>query len=525
MGIPSYYKKLADHTKGLVSKHYEGKPSALYFDFNCMIYHCARRQNSTLPPYPGPEGNEEWERLLLDDIVKYVVKVWQTVGQPKEVFLAVDGVVPMAKIKQQRMRRFKSIWLAEEEKKEGTRENKPSWDTNCITPGTHFMKRLSVRLQELCAKRPHWSISGAEEPGEGEHKVMAKLRQREASEEPIFVYGLDADLILLTMLNAKSPAYLVREDSEMGLVQLNSFGEEDYSFFSLETLKRTLPLTVNIPTYVAAMSLLGNDFLPHSLTLKIRENGHETLVKSLKSLAEANIQLLTEKDSIVKINHEALLTLFAVWSQEEQSRMLHALKKKLQMRGRSQECLENRPLEWMVESGLVWKDKETWILHSQWKEVYTKQWLKCERDCDVDSVCQEYIFGIQWVLDYYTGQHPVNMLWSFSRLVPPLWSHLESYCQKNLYKELQFVNAETIKPSEQLAMVLPLESWHLLQEPSLRSLPSRLPQFWPTSFEFFSAGRTRMWECEPLIPALPVQRIRSAMNSAVKPKGECVIPK
>jgi hypothetical protein len=38
-----------------------------------------------------------------------------------------------------------------------------------------------------------------------------------------------------------------------------------------------------------------------------------------------------------------------------------------------------------------------------------------------------------------------------------------------------------------------------------------------------------MWECEPLIPALPVQRIRSfmnsAVNSAVKPKGECVIPK
>jgi hypothetical protein len=34
-----------------------------------------------------------------------------------------------------------------------------------------------------------------------------------------------------------------------------------------------------------------------------------------------------------------------------------------------------------------------------------------------------------------------------------------------------------------------------------------------------------MWECEPLIPALPVQRIRSFINSAVKPKGECVIPK
>lgn len=525
MGIPSYYKKLADHTRGLVSKHYEGKASALYFDFNCLIYHCARRPNSTLPPYPGPEGNEEWERMLLDDIVKYVVKIWQTVGQPKEVFLAIDGVVPMAKIKQQRMRRFKSIWLAEEEKKEGTRENKPSWDTNCITPGTHFMKRLSLRLQELCAKRPHWSVSGAEQPGEGEHKVMAKLRERDAGEEPILVYGLDADLILLTLLNSKSPTYLVREDSEMGLVQLNSFGEEDYSFFSLEVLKRTLPSLVTIPEYVAAMSLLGNDFLPHSLTMKIREDGHNILVKSLKDLADSDIHFLVETNGKLKVNQEALLSLFETWSNQESSRILHTLKKKLQMRGRIEQGLDNRPLEWMVESGLVWKDNETWMLHPHWKDVYTKDWLKCERECDVDKVCQEYIFGLQWVVDYYTGQTPVNMLWSFSRLIPPLYCHLEQYSKTYTFEEPVLNHADPIQPSEQLAMVLPLESWHLLQEPSLRSIPARLPQFWPTSFDFFSVGRTRMWECEPLIPILPVQRIRSAMNSAVKPKGDCGISK
>ena len=525
MGIPSYYKKLADHTRGLVSKHYEGKPSALYFDFNCLIYHCARRPNSTLPPYPGPEGNDEWERILLDDIVKYVVKVWQTIGQPKEVFLAIDGVVPMAKIKQQRMRRFKSIWLAEEEKKEGTRENKPSWDTNCITPGTQFMKRLTSRLQELCAKRPHWTISGAEEPGEGEHKVMAKLRQREAGQEPLFVYGLDADLILLTMLNAKSPTYLVREDSEMGLVQLNSFGEEEYSFFSLEVLKRTLPPMVTIPEYVAAMSLLGNDFLPHSLTMKIKEDGHDILVKSLKSLAESDIHFLVDDNGKQKVNQEALLSLFEAWAQQESSRILHTMKKKLQMRGRMQQCLDNRPLEWMVEAGLVWKENDSWNLYPQWKDVYTKDWMKCERLCDVESVCQEYIFGLQWVVDYYTGQTPVNMLWSFSRLIPPLYSQLELYCKTHSFEEPPLSYADAIQPSEQLAMVLPLESWHLLQDPSLRSIPTRLPQFWPTSFDFYSAGRIRMWECEPLIPVLPVQRIRSAVNSAVKPKGECGVSK
>ena len=512
MGIPSYYRKLAQHTKGLVSKTYTGKASALYFDFNCMIYHCARRPNSTLPPYPGLIGNDEWERLLLDDIVKYVVKVWQTVGQPKEVFLGIDGVVPMAKIKQQRMRRFKSVWLAEEEKKEGLRDNTPSWDTNCITPGTAFMGKLTRRLQELCQKRPHWSVSGAEEPGEGEHKVMQKLREREASEDPVLIYGLDADLILLTLLNSSSPAYLVREDSEMGLVQLNSFGEEDYSYFSMDVLKQTLPASVDIDTYVAAMSLLGNDFLPHGLALKIKEDGHEVLVKTLKSFAEEGTPLLELKDGFVTFSFDTLHRLFELWAHDEPSRVLHCLKKKLQMRGRVQESLDNRPLEWMVESGLAWKESEGWKLYPQWKQVYVEKWLQCQRPCDVDEVCREYMYGLQWVLDYYTGQRQVDMNWYFSRLLPPLWSDLALYLEKNIYEEIQPTGTKQIQASEQLAMVLPLQSWHLLEDKSLRSLPSLMPQFWPEGFGFFSVGRTRMWECEPLIPVLPVQRIRAAVK-------------
>jgi 5'-3' exonuclease len=511
MGIPSYYKKLADKTKGLVSKSYEGKASALYFDFNCLIYHCARRPNSTLPPYPGLEGNNEWEGLLLEDIVKYVVKVWQSVGQPKEVFLAIDGVVPMAKIKQQRMRRFKSIWLAKEEKKEGLRANTPSWDTNCITPGTLFMKKLSKRLQDLCAKRAHWSLSGAEEPGEGEHKVMAKLRQRSESSDPILIYGLDADLILLTLLNAKSPAYLVREDSEMGIVQLNSFGEEDYSYFSLTVLKQSLPPTIHIPSYVAAMSLLGNDFLPHSLTVKIKNDGHATLLQALKTLETPDQSLVQQTDTGLVINHEFLYQLITLWAQEEYRLMLQTLKKKLQIAGASQKTLDNRPLEWMVEASILVKE-DTWKLRQGWMSVYNQSWLQCERQCDIDEVCREYVFGLQWVLDYYTGQRPVNMLWCFSRLLPPLWCDLARYLRTVPYEPFSMEISDPIQPSEQLAMVLPVESWNLIEEVSFRSLPSHLPQFWPQSFGFFSVGRTRMWECEALIPVLPVERIRSAVK-------------
>ncbi len=520
MGIPSYYKKLADHTKGLVSKSFEGKASALFFDFNCLIYHVARRPNSKLPPYPGYDGNDEWEQLLLEDIVKYITKLWQEVGQPSEVFLAIDGVVPMAKIKQQRLRRFKSLWTTEEEKKEGIRDNSPSWDTNCITPGTRFMKRLGAKLQELCNKHTHWSVSGAEEPGEGEHKVMAKLRQRQADDSPVLIYGLDADLILLTLLNAKSPAYLVREDSAFGNVLLNQFGEEDLSYLSISVLKQTLPPLVNIETYVTAMSLLGNDFLPHSLTVKIKEDGHLVLLKSLVALQEAKVSLVDQQEGQWRVNHDGLWSLLKLWEQQEHQRMLVTLKKKIQMRGRVQSCLDTKPLEWMVEAPLLSKG-ESWTLNSSWKEVYRQTWMQCKNQSQINQTCREYLYGLQWVLDYYTGQKAVNMNWCFSRLLPPLWCDLVQYLERGLYEDFTFPVTAPIQPSEQLAMVLPIQSWHFLQEPSLRSLPSLLPQFWPERFGFFSVGRIHMWECEPLLPILPVERIRDA----VKPNAECALTK
>lgn len=506
MGIPSYYKKLADHVKHLVAKTYSGKASALYFDFNCMIYHIARRPNSTLPPYPGYDGKEEWEKALIEDIVKYVVKVWQDVGKPKEVLLAIDGVVPMAKIKQQRLRRFKSVWLTEEEKKEGTRENVPTWDTNCITPGTPFMRKLCSRLQDLCKKYPHWCVSGSDEPGEGEHKIMKRLREREASEDPVLVYGLDADLILLTMLNSKSPAYLVRENSEMGLVQLNTFGEEEFSFFSIETLKQTLPKHVDILNYVVGMTLLGNDFLPHSLTMKIRDDGHDRLCRTLEQ-----VKLVTTEDGFHRLSMDGLYELLKSWETEEDSRMLHTLKKKLQMRGQVQQTLENKPLEWSVEEGLIFKQDGKWHLVPEWRETYKQVWLTCTKRADTLALCREYVFGLQWVLDYYTGQRPVNLQWSFPRLLPPLWKDLREYVETHEYEEIVLPLSSPIQPQEQLAMVLPMESWHLIEDASLRSLPSLLPQFWPQKFGFFSAGRTRLWECEALLPVLTVDRIRAVI--------------
>jgi 5'-3' exonuclease len=511
MGIPSYYKKLADKVKGLVTKSRPDKPSSLFFDFNCLIYHCARRPNTKLPPYPGEDRKEEWESLLVDDIAKYVQHIWHEAGQPPKVFLSIDGVVPMAKIKQQRLRRFKSIWLQANEP-----STEPRWDTNCITPGTEFMRRLSNRLLTLCKSHKDWTLSDDLEPGEGEHKIMNILRQSSELEGPVLVYGLDADLILLTLLNAPKNTYLMREDSEMGLVNINQFGEESFSYFSLEALSRSIwtdkdATYEDIVEYVTAMSFLGNDFLPHSLSIKIGDDGHSFLLRELGALHQSgqHLVLLDQETTLLKLNYDAVGWLLERWSLIEADRLLHNFKKKIQMRGQVELNNETLPLENPVEFRLVQCENKMWSLKQGWEDVYRKDWTFCSTPQETTKCCEEYFVGLQWVLDYYTGQRVVNRTWFYPRLIPPLWRDLAHHLKFNEIPEPPLETDKPIQPDEQLAMVLPVQSWHHLPKTSLyRSAPSFLPQFWPERFGFFTAGRIRTWECEPLLPVLSLVTLR-----------------
>lgn len=516
MGIPSYYKKLIDKIKGLVSKT---KPIAdiksIYFDFNCLIYYCAKRPNTALKPYPEG-GILGWEDALIHDIVRYTVKVVNEAGC-SNVFLALDGVVPMAKIRQQRLRRFKAAWLA---KQENTEEAK--WDTNCITPGTEFMARLGTALERLCSQRPGWTVSTTEEPGEGEHKIMNLLRNENIKkDDPIIIYGMDADLILLTMLNKNgNNAYLMREDSEMGS---NALGEESYSYFSIDILKHTFNLETkdDVRNYVATMSLLGNDFIPHSLGIKIKENGHLFVLNELKEMKKLGINILANSDANPNryiIQEEALSWLLKRWSSDEKDKIFHSLIKKSKQRFRHDTPLENKPLEWAVERQFLSLQSDT--LNNTWIKYYEKEWLYCLSEDDIKKCCSEYRKGLQWVIDYYTG-NPVNMFWYFPYYLPPLWGSLLKYNTMDSIIHLDIhlvINLEptihlNIIPKEQLAMVLPLESWHLLVGDSkLSSLPSKLPMYWPDKFSFFSVGKCWLWECESVLPILQIDRLRSCVK-------------
>ena len=93
----------------------------------------------TLSPYMG-----------LDSIAPFI-------SNPKKgVFIAIDGVAPAGKIKQQRSRRFKSVndrRMYENIKKKHKKEIPNSWNNSAISPGTEFMEKLNdISITDLGEK-------------------------------------------------------------------------------------------------------------------------------------------------------------------------------------------------------------------------------------------------------------------------------------------------------------------------------------------------------------------------------------
>jgi 5'-3' exonuclease len=254
------------------------------------------------------------------------------------------------------------------------------------------------------------------------------------------------------------------------------------------------------------MCLLGNDFLPHGLTLKIRDGGHDTLLGYMRKLRAAGLRFVDYETK--KVNYDTFRQLFEELAKIEEANLLTAIYNKKGMRPmpprndteRLMMSVQNLPVDWFVEREFL----DRGALRADWKEVY-------EHHLHANAVA-EYLHGIQWVVDYYVGRQ-VDLLWYYPWHLPPLWSRLaaESSMQEPLLAESSM--QEPLKPQEQLAIVLPLESWHLVRNPTLRRVPNTLPQFWPNKFGFMSLGKSWMWECEADIPILSPGRLRFAVKT------------
>jgi 5'-3' exonuclease len=171
--------------------------------------------------------------------------------------------------------------------------------------------------------------------------------------------------------------------------------------------------------------------------------------------------------------------------------------------------VESLPLIW-AEEGRLWT-KSTATLHEDWQyRYYTESDSYPVGFSDIHTRCLSYLRGLQWVVNYYTGG-PISAEWMYAWTYPPLWSDLEkALC---ILSDLPSPDpcAYSLKPQEQLALVLPMESWWLIRDVRLKALPSQMPYMWKKPTQFHSLGKRWLWECHPDIPIIVPARLRAAL--------------
>lgn len=280
MGIPYYVASLLRANKHIERKLKDNEiidVDVLGIDFNCFIHRYLNSDN--------PIGSI---LVALNDLLSTTVRA-------KQVYVAFDGLVPYAKMIQQRYRRMRNP------------EEGALFDKHQISPGTPFMKELSSALQYMF---PNVIVSDTSESGEGEHKIFQWLqRMPKKDRKEICIYGLDADLVLISIAQSHlGNIQVIRETDE----------ENHFSTISIQGLMEVLPIP---PQRFVEMSVLcfGNDFMPTIAMFSLREDGYNRALHFVErndaAQQEKRVFLKRAKDScrrIVSSDAHALEARFGV---------------------------------------------------------------------------------------------------------------------------------------------------------------------------------------------------------------------
>ncbi|OAQ77387.1 exonuclease Kem1 [Purpureocillium lilacinum] len=320
MGVPKFFRWLSERyppISQLIAENRIPEFDCLYLDMNGIIHNCTHKD----------AGEDTTFRLSEEEmfirIFNYIEHLFGKIKPKQLFFMAIDGVAPRAKMNQQRARRFRTALDNEKAREKAIKDGvempkEEPFDSNCITPGTEFMAKLSLQLRYFVNKKvsedSDWQgcevvLSGHEVPGEGEHKIMEYIRNAKA--QPNYnpnvrhcLYGLDADLIMLGLLSHDPHFCLLREEVTFGRASKAKSKELEHQNFYLlhlcmvreylemefqELEKQGLlsfPFDLErvIDDFILMAFFVGNDFLPNLPGLHINEGALANMFVTYKKV-------------------------------------------------------------------------------------------------------------------------------------------------------------------------------------------------------------------------------------------------
>lgn len=546
MGIPRY----ANYVK---NKNYKNawrysipsNVSTLSLDANGIL-HASAQLNYAYGEKKNPRRKKQLERLpphiaekqYHATVSSKILEIVNIVNPTQALLICVDGVAPTSKIRQQRQRRYRAAM-------ERMSSGSSSFDSNAITPGTDFMDRLDRYLirwldQNKMSLPPTVIYSGHRVPGEGEHKIMELYRTRDEFKDPRGIhvlYGLDADLIMLSMISPVKNIFLMREDvsdviniealrvgisSEMTGVAPVSMHQGEKRKKKTGSTRALHPLR----DYIVIMSLMGNDFLPHVFSLSDMPRSIDTMMAVYQEL-----QLpLTEQDpnsSGISVHwnnfatflekmipHEdiflnELTTVPFQYPPETLLKCVHTkVLKKSQKRITKLDVDEFR-VAWYEH---IFVPTDTPGLESIYKlteEPYTVN------ETNFNELLFDYVTGIAWMLSYYVeGHRSVSNWFQYKPLHAPLLGELapmvRAVSAEGLVAHRPQSGDVAIRIAHQLLSVLPPASIDLIPEKFrylLLNDMSPIRDLFPEKFRIDREATNRDYQGIAMVPPPDLVRI------------------
>jgi 5'-3' exonuclease len=507
MGIPSFFSYIIKQHSGVLGNRQEVKLTSeqfarLYMDCNSILYDCYH----SIPNLESTETTlESIESILLERTSAQIAKYIQDIHPSQIVYIAFDGVAPIAKMEQQRTRRYKSWFetvLTRKIEQKTTTPMDCTKTTSMFTPGTAFMDRLSLYMrtkflgQESKYGVEQIIVATPDEPGEGEHKLYTHLRQN-PTDEPCAIYGLDADLMMLSLFHISYCAnmYIFREAPQFAQLlntQILKDGKNNNNepiFIDVAKLGRSIshemrcgdPDPHRMYDYVFLCFLLGNDFLPHFPSLNIRTSGITILLDTYRAVLgnkkECFIVTRTNPPQIQWREFSHLVTELAK-HEKDYICQEYAVRKRwdktppqLQQKKTPKmklDLFQNTPVLYREKERFInphekgWEERYYQILFAAFENVHIEEELKI--NYIKQNVSVNYLEGLEWVFNYYLlGE--VNWEWKYNYHYPPLLKDLAPIIPRH-HPASRFLlpgnDTRPVSAHTQLAYVLPAVFHHLV---------------------------------------------------------------
>ena len=572
MGIPSYFSYIVKNhpeiirrfSKELQHDSDEFTINNLYLDCNSIIYDAVHNTKFS-------DITSDSSKIIISKVIAKIEEYITVIAPTTYVFIAFDGVAPLAKLDQQRERRYKSWYQSDITQTIMNLKKTDVWNTTAITPGTVFMRELNSAIKKhfgglggvggvggvggrgIGANGLKYMISTSDEAGEGEHKLFAFIRENPGLHDEhtrTIVYGLDADLIMLSInhLPVCPNIYLFRETPHF-IQSIDRSLEPDKTYLLdipllVEQIRSEMSgfngvgnvvdeessgKCVNIVyDYIFICFFLGNDFMPHFPSINIRTGGVHKMMNAYKATfgsggggGGGTDKYLTDGKKIIWKNVRTMVDFLA-------KNEVGFLKEELKMRDKREN--HNQPTKTPEEmfakfEAIPTYERELEKYINPYKEGWQKRYYQSLFGFDLaegeekleefkKEVCENYLTGLEWTVKYYTTGCP-DWRWCYKYHYPPL---LEDLIHHVPYFEREFFAGGgvgiAVSPLVQLCYVLPKPSLNLLPEKLLDKIVKEYGHgdWYGTDFDFIWAFCKYFWESHVQLPEIPICELETIVN-------------